>query len=258
MSDMKTMQADTLSLGATPLLDLFKSSQSAHPSSAKAMEIARSFDGDMRVDSAGALIFNAWADQLTRNLFSRLGYLFTENYGSRNYRASLLNQLKNPNSPWCDNPKTELVESCQDSSNKALDKALEYLSKEYGNDPSSWTWGKAHIAISEHRPFSKVPLLNSLFNIKAPFPGDSFSINVGRLELLRSKNPYETLQAASLRTVYDLSDLDKSLFIYQTGQSGWVQSKLYRNMNPLWASTEYLPLQMKPEKTNRQLELINK
>jgi penicillin amidase len=83
--DMKTMQGDTLSLAATPLLDLFKSSQSSHPSSAKAMEIARNFDGDMKVNSAGALIFNAWADQLTRNLFSRLSYLFTENYGSRNY-----------------------------------------------------------------------------------------------------------------------------------------------------------------------------
>ena len=258
LGDMKTMHGDTLSLGATPLLELFKSSSSTHPLAAKAMEISKEFDGNMKVDSAAALIFNAWADQLTRNLFNRLGYLFTENYGARHYRAPLLNQVKNPNSPWCDDPKTEQVETCQESSNKALDKALEYLSKEYGDDPKSWTWGKAHIAISEHRPFSKVPLLGGLFNIKTPFPGDSFSINVGRLELLKSKNPYETLQAASLRTIYDLSDLEKSLFIYQTGQSGWVQSKQYRNMNTQWANNEYLPLQMKPEKTNRQLELVNK
>lgn len=256
--DMKTMQGDTLSLGATALLELFKASQSSHPLSAQAMEIGKSFDGNMTVDSAGALLFNAWADQLTRNLFSRLSYLFTDNYGTRNYRGSLLQQVKNPNSPWCDNPKTEQIESCQESANKALDKALDYLSKEYGNDPKAWTWGKAHIAISEHRPLSKIPLLGSLFNIKTPFPGDSFSVNVGRLELLQSANPYETLQAPSLRTVYDLSDLEKSLFVYQTGQSGWVQSKLYRNMNSLWANNEYLPLQMKPEKTNRQLELINK
>jgi len=256
--DMKTMQGDTLSLGATPLLELFKSSQSSHPLSAKAMEIGRGFDGNMKVDSAGALIFNAWADQLTRNLFSRLSYMFTENYGTRNYRAPLINQVQNPNSPWCDDPKTQQVESCQDSSNKALDKALEYLSKEYGNDPTTWSWGKAHIAISEHRPFSKVPLLGSLFNIKTPFPGDSFSINVSRLELMQSQNPYETLQAPSLRTIYDLSDLEKSLFIYQTGQSGWVQSKMYRNMNSFWANNEYLPLQMKPQKISRQLELSGK
>ncbi|MBU3539679.1 penicillin acylase family protein [Polynucleobacter sp. UB-Tiil-W10] len=258
LDDMKTMQGDTLSLAATPLLELFKSSQGSHPLSAKAMEMGRSFDGDMKVDSAAALLFNAWADQLTRNLFARLGYLFLENYGARNYRAPLLLQVKNPNSPWCDDPKTQQIESCQDSSNNALDKALVYLSKEYGDDPKTWAWGKAHIAISEHRPLSKIPFLGDLFNIKTPFPGDSFSINVGRLELSQSENPYETLQAPSLRAIYDLSDLEKSLFVYQTGQSGWVQSKLYRNMNPLWATNQYLPLQMKPEKSNRQLELSNK
>ncbi|WP_269459867.1 penicillin acylase family protein [Polynucleobacter necessarius] len=81
---------------------------------------------------------------------------------------------------------------------------------------------------------------------------------MGRLERLRSKNPYETLQAPSLRNIFDLSNLEKSVFIYQTGQSGWVQSKLYRNINSMWANSEYLPLQMKPESSNRQLELVNR
>lgn len=252
---MKTMQADTLSLGATPLLDLFKSAQPKHSLSQQAVELSRNFDGNMKVDSAGALIFNAWADQLTRQLFSRLGYLFTENYGTRSFRQALILQLQNPNSPWCDDPKTEQQETCADASNAALDKALEQLSKQFGNNPRNWSWGNAHIAVSEHRPLSKVPLLGSLFNLSQPFPGDSFSINVGRLELMRAENPYETKQAPSLRTIYDLSDLEKSLFIYQSGQSGWVQNKLYRNMSSLWAKNEYLPLQMKPEKVNRKLEL---
>ncbi|MBU3577857.1 penicillin acylase family protein [Polynucleobacter sp. UK-Kesae-W10] len=255
---MKTMQADTYSLTAVPLLALFKSSTSNHPVAAQAQEIIQSFNGDMKVDSAGALIFNAWADQLTRNLFSRLSYLFSLNYGDRNYRGALIHQVQNPNSPWCDNPKTEQVENCQESANDALNKALDYLSTEYGKDPKKWSWGEAHTAISEHRPLSKIPVLGNFFNIQTPFPGDSNTINVGRLELLRSKNPYETLQAPSLRTIYDLSDLEKSLFIYQAGQSGWVQSKLYRNMNPLWANNEYLPLQMKSEKVERSLELHNK
>ena len=255
---MKTMQADTLSLTSIPLLELFKSSVPSHPLGAKALEISKNFNGDMRVDSAAALIFNAWADQLTRNLFSRLSYIFSETYGDRNYRGALIAQMKNPNSPWCDNPKTQAIETCAEASNDAFNKALEFLSKEYGNDPSKWAWGKAHIAISEHRPLSKIPVLGKLFNLETPFPGDSNTINVGRLELLRSEHPYETLQAPSLRAIYDLSDLEKSLFIFQSGQSGWVQSKLYRNMVPLWAKNEYLPLQMKPDSSKRTLELSNK
>ncbi|WP_062308212.1 penicillin acylase family protein [Polynucleobacter sinensis] len=255
LTSMKSMQADTLSLGATPLLELFQSSQSQHPLAQQAKELSKNFDGNMKVDSAGALIFNAWADQITRRLFSRLSYLFTENYGARHFRQALILQLQNPNSPWCDDPKTAAVESCADALNTAMDKALDQLSAQFGNNPKNWAWGNAHIAVSEHRPLSKVPFLGNLFNLSKPFPGDSFSINVGRLELLRADNPFETKQAPSLRTLYDLSELEKSLFIYQSGQSGWVQSKLYRNMSALWAQNEYLPLQMKPEKSVRQLEL---
>jgi len=255
LNSMKAIHGDTLSLGATPLLELFKASTSNHPLAAQAIEINQSFNGDMRIDSAGALIFNAWADQLTRNLFSRLGYLFTDQYGARSYRAALIEQIQNPQSPWCDDPKTPQAESCQDAANNALDKALTYLNKEYGSNPKQWAWGNAHIAVSEHRPLGKIPLLGKLFNIQTPFPGDTFTVNVGRLELNNPTNPYQTLQAPSMRTIYDLSDLEKSLFIFPTGQSGWVQSKLYRNLNSLWAKNEYLPLQMKPEAIKRQLEL---
>jgi penicillin amidase len=258
LASMKSMQADTLSLGATPLLRLFKSAQSKHPLAQQTSELIKNFDGDMRVNSSSALIFNAWADQLTRKLFSRLSYLFTENYGGRSFRQALIIQLQNPDSPWCNDPKTEQIESCADASNAALDQALEQLSAQFGSNPINWAWGNAHIAVSEHRPFSKVPLLGNFFNLRQPFPGDSFTINVGRLELLKADNPFETKQAPSLRALYDLSDLEQSLFIYQTGQSGWVQSKLYRNMNTLWAQNEYLPLQMKPQKVNRRLDLINK
>lgn len=257
-NSMKAMQGDTLSLGATPLLDIFKTSKPNHKLGTVALEISKDFDGDMRVNSAAALIFNAWADQLTRNLFSRLSYLFTENYGARNFRAPLILQLANPNSPWCDIPGTEKIETCAESSNDAYEKALDVLSKEYGDDPHKWTWGAGHLAVSEHRPLSKVPLLGKLFNLSTPFPGDSFTVNVGRLELLQDDSPFITKQAPSLRTIYDLSDLEKSVFIYQSGQSGWVQSKLYRNMLPLWAKNEYLPLQMKPENIHRQLELTTK
>lgn len=255
LASMKSMQADTLSLGATPLLELFHASQSKHPLAQQAKEFSKNFDGNMKLDSTGALIFNAWADQITRRLFARLSYLFTENYGARHFRQALILQLQNPNSPWCDDPKTSIFESCADASNAAMDKALEQLSNQFGNNPKNWLWGNAHTAVSEHRPLSKVPLLGSLFNLSQPFPGDSFSINVGRLELLKADNPFETKQAPSLRAIYDLSNLEQSLFIYQSGQSGWVQSKLYRNMSAPWAQNEYLPLQMKPEKTIRQLDL---
>ena len=254
-ASMRAMQGDTLSLAATPLLPLFKATQSSHSSASAAKAIISSFDGDMRKDSSGALLFNAWVDQLTRHLFSRLGDYFSLEYGKRHFRNALLEQLSSPNSLWCDSPKTEGVENCAQASEQAMDRALEYLSTQYGSDPTNWKWGNAHIAVSEHRPFSRVPFLNRAFNITVPYPGDGFTINVGKPELGKHKNPFETKQAASLRTVFDLADLEQSTFIYQAGQSGWVQSKLYRNLNPLWADNQALPLQMKPATFQRKLEL---
>ncbi|MBJ7503568.1 MAG: penicillin acylase family protein, partial [Polynucleobacter sp.] len=97
-----------------------------------------------------------------------------------------------------------------------------------------------------------------IFNLVNPFPGDSFSVNVGRLELGKSKQPYATKQAASMRIIFDFADLDQSTFIYPTGQSGWVQSNRYRNLNSLWANNDALPLTSKPSAYSRQLDLAPK
>lgn len=259
LNSMRAIQGDTLSLGATPLLELFKSVQSTHPLSNSAKQITNTFAGDMVANSAAPTIFNAWVDQLTRLLFSRLGDLFKQEYGKRRqFREALILQLANPNSPWCDQPSSTTVENCAQTAKLAYDLALDQLSSAYGPDPQKWLWGQAHLAVAEHRPFSKVPLLNKIFNLVNPFPGDSFSVNVGRLELGKSASPFNTKQAASMRIIFDFANLDQSTFIYPTGQSGWVQSSRYRNLNALWANNEALPLTSKPTSYSRQLDLAPK
>ena len=259
LNSMRAMQGDTLSLGATPLLALFKGVQSNHPLSNSTKQITNTFAGEMVANSAAPTIFNAWADQLTRLLFSRLGNLFEQEYGKRRqFREALVLQIANPNSPWCDQPSSAAVENCAETAKLAYDLALDQLSSAYGTDPQKWLWGQAHLAIAEHRPFRKVPLLNKIFNLVNPFPGDSFSVNVGRLELGKSKQPYATKQAASMRIIFDFADLDQSTFMYPTGQSGWVQSSRYRNLNSLWANNDALPLTSKPSAYSRQLDLAPK
>jgi penicillin amidase len=55
--------------------------------------------------------------------------------------------------------------------------------------------------------------------------------------------------------VYDLADLEKSQFIYQTGQSGLVFSSRYRDMSASWAGVAYRPLQMNPAGFSHELQL---
>ena len=106
-----------------------------------------------------------------------------------------------------------------------------------------------------HRPFGSVPALARVFDVKVPTGGDSFTVNVGQYWPNDLKIPFANRHAASLRAVYDLADLEKSQFIYQTGQSGLVFSRRYRDMSGDWAAVAYRPLQMKPAAFAHQLKL---
>ena len=59
--------------------------------------------------------------------------------------------------------------------------------------------------------------------------------------------PFRSDVAPGMRAIYDLSDLNKSIFIAFGGQSGWVQSKRYREYNDLWSKGNYLPLRLEAQ-----------
>src|SRR5690606_10769091 len=119
-----------------------------------------------------------------------------------------------------DDVATPIRETCQQLLGQALEEALEDLVERYGSDARRWRWGEAHAARSAHRPFSGTFLLGSLFDIVVPTPGDSFTINVGQHDIRNEEEPFVSRHAASFRAIYDLADLDRSLFIQSTGQSG--------------------------------------
>ena len=128
-------------------------------------------------------------------------------------------------------------------SDAALARALQRLSLAYGSDPAQWRWGTAQPAVSVHRPFSSVKPLARWFEVRVPTGGDPFTVNVGQY-WLNEAEPFANRHAASMRAIYDLSDLENSRFIYQTGQSGNVFSSRYRDMAQEWAAVQYRPLKM--------------
>src|SRR5665213_3658312 len=99
---------------------------------------------------------------------------------------------------------------------------------------SQWKWGLLHIARSAHRPFSHVPVLNRIFDLRIATGGDLYTIDVGRNNLRDPGEPFANTHAPSLRALYDLSDLDKSEFIQSTGESGNRFSDLYSNFEKRW------------------------
>jgi len=254
VDSMQKIQGDQLSAATVrllPFIQMALSQSSAHPLAGAARRAMEGFDGIMQADRAAPLIFAVWADELTRGVIgARLGErTFAALYGKRHFRSTLESILESNDARWCGSA------GCAVPSAAALDRALTRLQTAYGDDVNQWAWGRAHPALSAHKPFGNVPWLARFFDVQVPTGGDTFTVNVGQYWANGDKTPFANRQAASLRAVYDLADLENSRFIYQTGQSGLVFSSRYRDMRDSWARVEYRPLQMNPAGYAHQLTL---
>ncbi len=254
LASMQRLQADTVSTPVQRLLSVLLKTKSSHALAAAALAQMKSFDGDMKASSAAPLIFAAWADELARGLVApKLGEeKFKRLYGKRHFRGVvelvMLGSDAAASAFWC------APQSCDEVSSAALFRALDKLQTMQGHEPKTWNWGAAHVARSIHRPFGNVAPLARFFDVTIPTGGDPWTVNVGQY-WLNEKSPYQNRHAASLRHVFDLSDLEKSGFIYQTGQSGLVFSARYSDMSEKWAAVGYRPLQMSPASFASELVL---
>ena len=243
LASFAAIQADQTSLATQRLLPFLLRTVSLHPLAPAAQKALAGFDGEMRQDSAAPLIYTAWIDEFTRGVIGpRIGQSrFETLYGKRTFRSAVELILENDDARWCGEG------GCAKASSEALGRALSRLQTMQGDDVSSWRWGEAHPAISIHRPFSNVGALAPWFEVRVATGGDPFTVNVGQYHLNHADAPYANRHAASLRAIYDLDDPEKSVFIYQTGQSGNVLSSRYRDMRDEWAAVQYRALKMQPQ-----------
>lgn len=245
------MQMDQVSLSALALLPYVQRSTSDHALAPAAAKSLADFDGDMRVNSTAALIVSVWAHELTQLVMKpRIGEdKFDNLYGKRQFREGLLGILASDDADWCG------PAGCRPLMNEALSLTLDKLNTDMGQDLRKWQWGHAHTAISSHKPFGNVGVLAKLFNVEVPVGGDGYTVNVGRYHA-NGKQPFAVVHAASLRAIYDLSDLSKSQFMYQTGQSGNVLSNRYGDMSAEWANGRYRLLGAQGEAVQHNLRLV--
>jgi penicillin amidase len=254
MASMQRIHADTISTPTKRLLPVLEKTASNHPLAAAAQEQLKGFDSDMKAASAAPLIFAAWADELARGIvMPKLGEeKFKRLYGKRHFRGVVDQVMLGGDAAvsayWC------APQSCAEVSSAAFSRALDKIQAVQGADVKAWNWGAAHLARSIHRPFGNVAPLAKYFDVTVPTGGDPWTVNVGQY-WLNEKSPYQNRHAASLRHVFNLADLEKSGFMYQTGQSGLVWSRRYRDMSEGWAAVQYRPLQMSPASFASELVL---
>ncbi len=121
----------------------------------------------------------------------------------------------------------------------SLRQTFSELKEVLGNDMDQWSWGEIHTLTFEHVLGKKKPL-NLIFNL-GPFPvgGNLLTINKKKYSL---DKPYDANHGVSMRMIVDLSNMDGSLHVLPTGESGQLKSPNYRDQIPLYLGGRYHPV----------------
>jgi penicillin amidase len=242
LASFRAIQADTLSPVARELLPQALRAKPGTEEGRAAQALLAGWKGEMAVDSAAPLVFSAWYRELTRLVYGdELGTLFRDSWEQRGTFMLAVMRGERGFDRWCDDVKTPANEGCAHQAGRAFDVAAIDLARRFG-ERSGWRWGRAHLAASDHRPFGFFPVVKDLFNIAPETPGDSFTVNVGQFFIRDEERPFANRHAASLRAIYDLANLEGSLFMQSTGQSGNRLSPWYDSFAERWAKVEYVTI----------------
>ncbi len=115
------------------------------------------------------------------------------------------------------------------------------LRRDVGPGPAYWAWGHMRQLKLVHPLFEKSRLLGPVFNLgPVPIGGDANTISQAGS---RPADPTAfTHNMANLRSVFDLADLSKSVFVLCGGQSGNPCSPHFADQFPLWQAGETITL----------------
>ena len=147
--------------------------------------------------------------------------------------------IKNDSSLWWDNIQTrEVKETRQMIFTQSFDQAIQTLIKQFGPDVSTWQWGKVHILEHNHPLGLKKPL-NYFFNV-GPFAATGGNETIANLGFnLNSQGRYPVSFGPAMRIIIDFADIENSLSVNPTGQSGVFLSDHYDDQAALFNTGKF-------------------
>jgi penicillin amidase len=239
---IQKMQGDDKDLLAESLVPIVMQLQLDDTRLQNTRQILQGWDFQDQMDSAPAGLYNAFYQHLLADTFNdELPKDLPADGGDRWFEV-LDSIAQQPDSPWWDNKNTPATETRDQVFRQALSEAVDELSKRLGNDPQQWQWGKLHTLTFRNQSLgeSGVAPIEALLN-RGPFQtsGGASIVNATGWD---ASDPYQVLTLPSMRMIVDLGDLQNSLSIHTTGQSGHAYSPHYIDMADLWRTIQYHPM----------------
>jgi penicillin amidase len=247
------MHMDTVSLVARMIVPHLLDMEPADDRQKEALSHLSDWDGDLAADSVPACIYQVWSKHIAREvLLPKLGpELFTHYYGRRQWTNAfqtevLPTMLEYPSAMWFG---ADGVAARDEVLRRALSAALEELTSTLGEDMAAWRWGALHRVRFAH-PLALIPdLADPLTAGVVETGGDEQTLLQGMFE---PEIGYDAVVIPSWRHIIDLSDIDASVGIHTTGQSGNPASPHWNDMVEPWSTGRYHPLPFSRQAVERQ------
>jgi penicillin amidase len=203
-----------------------------------AFDLLKNWDYQARADSSAAAVYEVfWRHLLQNTLDDDLPKRYWPSGGDRWFEV--MRDLSAESSFWDDKSTSDVVETREDIFKKSFGDGVAELEKLLGKDPSRWKWGAVHTANFHNGSLgeSGVAPIEDLFNRNGfPVSGGGSIVNATAWDATEG---YQVTNLPSMRAIYDLSNLNNSLTVHTTGQSGHAFHPHYIDMARMWANIQY-------------------
>ncbi len=209
----------------------------------------RNWDGAYTLKSQSALLYHRCEYFMLKNTFEdELGpERFKQFLGTHLMKRHIAKGAIMKVGKWWDNIHTpNMVETRNQIVLKSFADAWASLIRDFGENTDEWTWDKAHTLEHKH-PIGEVDALRKYFNV-GPFP------IVGSREVINNMSfPYDSTgyyrvsAGPSTRRIIDFSNIENSISILPTGQSGNPFSEHYDDQAEMFVNGEFRKMMMNRE-----------
>lgn len=216
------------------------------------------WNGSYGLTSVEATIYTRWIYYYLRNTFrDELGEeLFSQFLGTHFMKRLIAPLSTNEDSVWWDDVSTtNKKEDMKEIVNKSFLEAVTSLEVDFGANSNNWKWEKVHTLEHEH-PIGKIAALRSFFNV-GPFSVEGTREVINNMAFpFDETGYYKTSSGPSTRRIIDFSDVENSISILPTGQSGNPFSKHYEDQAKMYVKGEFRKMMMNEEEVKNQEEIL--
>ncbi len=226
---LKAVQQDVYMASSVALRDLFIArldalgmSESADAEGKKAIERLRSWDGEYRADSRGAVTFEQFRHGFTGRFYTLLyGEDDGQAFASVDRRTALLGE--------------EIAAADEKTLRAALGAGLEAA---VDGLESFADWGEMH-RLSLAHPLSYVPLIGGRYEFAEAGVGGS-SATLMKTAHDPTAERHTVNYGSNARHISDMTDPDENYFVLLGGQDGWFNSTTILDQWELWRRGDYV------------------